>query len=327
LGAALRTRAVYALEPWLLPPVVWGSAELQRDWGKRAPADAKLGESWEASCVPGRDSIIEGEGAPLGAAVAANPAHFLGAGAAASFPLLVKLLATSTFLSVQVHPDDAQASRLEGSANGKHEAWVVLGAAPGAEVLAGLAPGATAEALFDAAVTGDAARVRDCLERHAVSAGDVVEVPPGCVHAPGPGLVLYEVQQPVDLTYRIFDWGRKGLDGKPRPLHVEKAREVLGEAVRPRIRRRGAAPAARPFSCERLVETRAFALDRWNADGREEVPAGRLLLVTCVGGRGALSAGPDRVELAPGRTCAIPAATRSVLVEGRGLELLASFKP
>jgi mannose-6-phosphate isomerase len=316
-------RALYALEPWLLPPVVWGGFELQRQFGKKAPPDAKLGESWEVSCVPGRESVLRGETATLAAAFEADPAHFLGGGASAParFPLLVKLLSTSDVLSVQVHPNDEQAARLDGSPAGKHEAWVVLRADPGAKVFAGLRPGATADALFDAAGSGNAAGVLLLLAVHEVVAGDVVEVPPGCVHAPGPGLVLYEVQQPVDLTYRIYDWGRLGLDGKPRPLHVDKAREVLDPAAQPRIARSRAGGDR-----EKLVSTRGFDVERWRCRGLQRAEAGRLLLATCVDGHGAIAAGGESVALERGRSCVIPAATRSVDLEGEGLDLLVASR-
>jgi mannose-6-phosphate isomerase len=324
---AARTRALYALDPWLLPPVVWGGAELQKSFGKPAPRDARLGESWEVSCISGRESTLRGETATLAAAFEADPAHFLAGGgsAPAEFPLLVKLLSTSDVLSVQVHPNDEQAARLEGSPAGKHEAWVVLHADAGARVFAGLRPGATADALFDAAGSGNAARVLGILGLHEVAAGDVVEVPPGCVHAPGPGLVLYEVQQPVDLTYRIYDWGRLGLDGKPRPLHVDKARQVLDPAAQPRIAR-GLAGSAAGFERTRLVSTRAFGVERWRCRGRQRAEAGELLLATCAGGIGALSAGGDRVDLDRGRSCVIPAATRSVDLEGEDLVLLVASR-
>ena len=322
-------RALYALDPWMLPPVVWGSSELQTSFGKPGAPDAKLGESWEVSCIPGRESKIRGSTLTLAAAFAADPGHFLGGsvGPGEGFPLLVKLLATSTFLSVQVHPDDAQAARLDQSLAGKHEAWVVLHAAPGAEVCAGLRSGAAPDDLFEAAGAGDAARVRSLLASHPVAEGDVVEVPPGCVHAPGPGLVLYEVQQPVDLTYRIFDWGRTGLDGRPRQLHVEKARQVLDPRSQPKIRRPAeGGDANRPLR-DPLVATGAFELERWRASGTRRAEAGTLLLVTCAGGRGALAAGSERVALERGRTCVIPAGTSSVDLEGEGLDLLVASRP
>jgi mannose-6-phosphate isomerase len=327
---ARRLRGVYPLDPWIPPPVIWGGSELQRAYGKNAPADARLGESWEVSCVADRESRIRGTDVTLASAFAADPGHFLGddRGGSASFPLLVKLLATSAFLSVQVHPNDEQAARLEGSSNGKHEAWVVLHAVASAEVLAGLRPGATAEDLFEAAISGSGNRVRDLLLSHKVSEGDVVEVPPGCVHATGPGLVLYEVQQPVDLTYRIFDWGRTGLDGKPRPLHVDKARQVVDPAARPGIGRGRAERQAGDGSFKRLtlIASRPFAIERWNVTGHHRMPTADLLLVTCVDGRGTLVVGDDAIPLDRGQSCVVPAMTPEVAIDGSGLDLLVAAR-
>ena len=131
---------------------------------------------------------------------------------------LVKLLDVAGALSVQVHPDDAQALRLAGPTGvGKHEAWVVLEAAPGASVLLGMADGAT----LDDLLCGEPGRVEAALAVRPGAVGDVIDVSPGTVHAPGAGLLLYEIQQRSDLTYRIWDWGR------PRALHLEASRHCL----------------------------------------------------------------------------------------------------
>jgi mannose-6-phosphate isomerase len=320
--------ALYALEPWLLPPVIWGGFELQRDFGKSAPREARLGESWEASCVEGRESRIRGGGQSLRSAFEQDRDRFLARRGSPpeGFPLLVKLLSTSAFLSVQVHPNDAQASRLEGRPTGKHEAWVVLSAAPDARVLAGLRPGASVDSLFDAARSGDAARVLESLASHSVRTGDVVEIPPGCVHSPGPGLVLYEVQQPVDLTYRIFDWGRLGLDGKPRALHVDKAREVLDPQARPAIRRRtGNDRAPRASSREELVRTRPFRVERWTARGELSVAIEDLVVATCVAGSGVVRAESSVQRVSKGESFVVPRAAANVLLEGDSLALLAAM--
>ncbi|MEW6283265.1 MAG: class I mannose-6-phosphate isomerase, partial [Candidatus Eremiobacterota bacterium] len=131
------------------------------------------------------------------------------------------------WLSVQVHPDDALARRLTGDpeARGKTECWFVRWAAPGAEIIHGLRAGVEE-------LRPDAGLVRQ-VERRNVESGDVFLTPAGTVHALGPGLVLYEIQQSSDLTYRLYDWDRPGLDGKPRPLHWEQSLTVLRE-VHPR---------------------------------------------------------------------------------------------
>lgn len=147
------------------------------------------------------------------------------AGLAADLPL-VKLLDIGGTLSVQVHPDDATARALHGSgAVGKHECWVVLEAPPSARVALGLAAGASIEDLF----SGDERRITAALRMLPVAAGSVLDIPPGTVHAPAGGLLLYEIQQRSDLTYRIWDWGR------PRPLHLEASRRAIHPASDPRV--------------------------------------------------------------------------------------------
>lgn len=139
------------------------------------------------------------------------------AGIANSVPL-VKLLDVAAQLSVQVHPHDRLARELHGpQAVGKHEAWVVLEATPDASIAVGLQNPAWVEDVF----SGDRALVAAALATRAATAGMVIDVEPGTVHAPAAGVLLYEVQQRSDLTYRIFDWGRS------RPLHIEEARRAI----------------------------------------------------------------------------------------------------
>lgn len=133
--------------------------------------------------------------------------------------VLVKLLDVQERLSVQVHPDDELARTIHGPhAIGKHEAWVVLEAAPGAEILLGRDPGVSAAAITQALTSGG--NVTPLLARHAVQRGDVFDVPTGCLHAMMPGLFIWEVQQRSDRTYRVADWGR---NDPSRPLHQAEA--------------------------------------------------------------------------------------------------------
>jgi mannose-6-phosphate isomerase len=138
--------------------------------------------------------------------------------------LLVKLLDANQNLSVQVHPGDAYAMAHEGGELGKSEMWYVLHADRGAELIHGIAAGTTRQALRAALEEG---RLESLLRRVPVRAGDAVDVPAGTIHALLAGIVVTEIQQNSDTTYRVHDWGRVGLSGKPRPLHVEKALEVI----------------------------------------------------------------------------------------------------
>jgi mannose-6-phosphate isomerase len=151
----------------------------------------------------------------------------------ARFPLLAKYIFTSDWLSVQVHPDDDYARLHDPGSLGKCEMWYIIEADAGAEYLLAAKSGVTKEALRAAFQKGAS---KDLLERHQPKPGEAVYVPPGTVHALGPGLVLFEVEQNSDLTYRLDDFGRLGLDGKPRPLHLDKGLEVLQEDLPPRSR-------------------------------------------------------------------------------------------
>lgn len=151
----------------------------------------------------------------------------------ARFPLLAKYIFTSDWLSVQVHPDDDYARLHDPGSLGKCEMWYIIEAAAGAEYLLAAKSGVTKEALRAAFQKGAS---KDLLERHHPKQGEAVFVPPGTLHALGPGLVLFEVEQNSDLTYRLDDFGRLGLDGKPRPLHLAKGLEVLQEDLPPRCR-------------------------------------------------------------------------------------------
>ena len=141
-------------------------------------------------------------------------------------PLLVKFIFPEEKLSVQVHPDDVYAEQYEAAAGGtgKTEMWYVVTARQGAELRVGLKPGVTPESFRRAIAEGTA---EDCLERVAVRAGDAVFVPPGTAHTICPGVVLCEIQQHSDITYRVFDYNRVGADGKPRPLHIRQALSVM----------------------------------------------------------------------------------------------------
>lgn len=140
------------------------------------------------------------------------------------FPVLVKILDCAQWLSLQVHPNDEQAQKLEGEGFfGKTEAWHVLEAEADAKLIAGVKPNITAEALTSA-IRSKSAAVLDLVETVQVKAGDTLFINPGIVHALGPGLLIYEVQQTSDITYRVYDWGR--LETETRKLHIDKAVEV-----------------------------------------------------------------------------------------------------
>jgi len=261
------------LTPFRVAPLaqerVWGGTRLG------PPRTLPIGELWLVGpWLPVADGPYAGRtlddvAAELGPALVGSAAA---SGPGPRFPLLVKLLDAAAWLSVQVHPDDAVARRLAGpDAVGKAEAWYVLDAEAGAELLAGTRPGVR-EADLRAAMRGGAATT-DLLARHAVTAGDVLLLPAGTLHAVGPGVLLYELQQPSDLTYRVDDWGRPA--SRARALHTREALTSVAPRSRPALQ--SATRSGRVAAC------RHFTLDVVDAPTHLD-PAGRTVqVVTAVG--------------------------------------------
>src|SRR5262245_43683451 len=209
----------------IFKPALWGGSRLRSLFGA-PPTDEPTGEAWVLSDFGDDISVVaEGPwaGTTLRQLMEENPQRIVGSAPTANgrFPLLLKFIHARYPLSVQVHPSDAKARELEGpAAVGKTEAWVVLEAAPSSRLYTGLNPGVTPDQLGDAIQTG---KVEDLLYMHEALSGDCVFLQAGTVHAIGAGVLLFEVQQSSDLTYRLYDWGRVDpKTGNSRELHVEK---------------------------------------------------------------------------------------------------------
>jgi mannose-6-phosphate isomerase len=298
--------------PWLRPQA-WGGRRLIDQLGKPAPTDGPYGESWEVSDHPLHRSVAAAgpwAGRTLRQLLEAQPEAVLGPGAGANpvFPWLIKLLDAHDRLSVQVHPDDEAAGRLRPGECGKTEAWLVLDAAPGGRVWAGLLPGVDEAALREALRRGT---VADCLHSFEPRPGDCVFLPAGTVHAVGGGVVFAEVQQTSDVTFRLFDWDRRDAEGRPRPLHVEEALASIdwrqGPVKPVRIagfgdgkgeRRRVPLARCRYFHLDYIEETGPFGC---GGDGR-------LRAVMVVRGSGRLVSAGGEEQLAAGQTWVLPAA-------------------
>lgn len=219
--------------PFLFKPnlhsVIWGGKRLEL-WKQLPPSIQPIGESWEVSAVPSSVSVIsngEWEGMDLTDVISRYPNEILGEAVAKKYnnqlPLLVKLIDAERDLSIQVHPNDEMARRVHGKF-GKSEMWYVIDAKPGAYLYAGFKRHLTTDEYKSMVANGT---ICDALARHEVHKGDVFFLPSGRVHAICGGILLAEVQQSSDVTYRIFDYNRPGMDGKPRELHTELAAEAL----------------------------------------------------------------------------------------------------
>ncbi|MDE0205141.1 MAG: AI-2E family transporter [Candidatus Tectomicrobia bacterium] len=205
---------------------IWGGRNLETRLGRELPSGI-IAESWEIAAHANGHSKVEAgplAGYTLEEVQQRWGAQFIGTSLESdSFPLLIKLLDSNRWLSVQVHPDDAYAHEHAGDL-GKTELWVILHAEPGAEIIYGLKAGVDRELFAQSAATGD---INAMLHRIPVRTGDAVYIPAGTVHALGPGAIVAEIQQNSDTTYRLYDWGRTGADGQSRPLHVRQALDVI----------------------------------------------------------------------------------------------------
>lgn len=205
--------------------MVWGGRRFERFLGKNLKAGVSYGESWEVGDHPMHRSqltIATGYGVTLEQLMKDEKPELLGPAANkhAMFPWLIKLLDANDWLSVQVHPDETAVKKLLPGEGSKTEAWLVLDAAPTSLIYAGLKPGVGEKELRQAL---DQGKVADCLHAFTPKPGDFVYLPAGVVHAVGGGVLLAEIQQTSDATFRLFDWNRKDAKGNSRQLHIEES--------------------------------------------------------------------------------------------------------
>ena len=288
---------------------VWGGREIQRLFGKQLPSGAPIGESWEISDRPGDASVIAN--GPLAGKdmrwLMEHHAHELLGGAKPAgqnhFPLLCKILDAREKLSLQVHPSAAQAAALGGEP--KTEMWFIADAAPGAELYVGLKRGVTRGEFEKKIRTGE---VAGCFHRIPVRAGDAMFLPGGRVHTIGAGLVIFEIQQNSDTTYRVFDWNRTGLDGQPRKLHIaESLASVNFEDFEPALiqgRFAGGEIKSRPLVNSPLFKVEALEM---KAGAGLNLNPRQLQIVATVRGELEIKSGLISVHLTAGQFCLVPA--------------------
>jgi mannose-6-phosphate isomerase len=305
------------LYPLLLTPSlhvkVWGGHRLATELGKKLIENAPYGEAWEL-----HDTSIVANGALAGKSlrdlIDSYGAEILGEGynAAEGLPLLIKLLDASDWLSVQVHPNDEQARELEGDPRGKTEAWIILSAEPDAKLVIGVQSGLSREKMAKAIVEG---KLEDYLVYANVKAGDVLYMPANTIHAIGPGILLYEVQQSSDVTYRLYDWNRMGLDGKPREMHVEKGVKVSNVDSLPSVEH----PAGEIMVDGDYFRTRRHVLNDKNSLFLNT--AGAFHAITCIAGNVNIQAENGAISLKKGETALMPAALGDYTLSGDGTVL------
>ena len=319
----------------LLKRYLWGGRRLGTVLGKAIGDRHDYAESWEVA-DHGRDQSLVASGPlsgmPLTRLVAWRGRELLGRHAPLPrFPLLFKFLDCHQNLSVQVHPDDEAAAGLDPPDLGKTEAWLILDALPGSRVYAGLRPGVDRRALESAVRQG---RAEQCLHSFEPRVGDCIFIPAGTLHALGAGLLVAEIQQASDTTYRLFDWNRVGPDGQPRPLHVEQALAAIDYSAGPVVAQRPQ-PAERPF-VERLVACDKFVLDRWTIDALQPLGGDdRCHILSVLEGEALVGPASDISKplepaadgvwmhsLVRGQTLLVPASIGNLAVRPRGRSVL-----
>ena len=274
---------------------MWGGRRLRSEFGKNLPPQKLIGESWEIVDRPEAQSIVRTgplRGKPLHELWTHHRNELFGhVPDSPRFPLLVKLLDAHANLSLQVHPPETIASRLEGEP--KTEFWYVAATDPGAELYLGFCESITRDQFEKALRDGTVAKY---VHKIRVKSGDAAFVPAGRFHAAGAGNLLIEVQQNSDTTYRVFDWNRVDDKGKPRQLHLDWALQCVDlDDIRPGLL---------PREGEPLLRHNLFEVEKWNLDSwREVTPRGHFAIVCCLTG----SLRCADVDLKPGGFFLVPA--------------------
>lgn len=295
----------------------WGGDGLRTAFHRDIP-DERTGEALEISAIPNLESVT-GVGEPLSKLIARDGARLAGDYAGQEFPLLLKLLSAKEPLSVQVHPNDAYAREHENKL-GKTEAWVILRAEEGASILYGMKEGVTLDELRAGLEGGE--DIEPLIARVPVKAGEVYYMPSGMVHAIGGGIVLYEIQQSSDVTYRLWDYNRTNAAGEKRPLHIRQSLDVIDPALKGR---RAQMPESGQNETVNLLSVPAFRLDCVCVNGECELtPAPHSFrMLTALNGL-LLSWQGDAMELAAGDSVLLPAACPVVTLMGVGKALIST---
>lgn len=307
---------------------LWGGRRLGTVLGKLIGEEDDYAESWEIVDHGNDQSVVAAgplAGKTLHELIAEYPSDLLGRHAHHDqFPLLFKFLDCNRTLSVQVHPNDEQGATLDPPDLGKTEAWVVLAAGPESKVYAGLKPGVTRNELALAIERGECEKY---LHEFEPQVGDCVFIKAGTVHALGAGLLIAEIQQASDTTFRLFDWNRVDAEGKPRQLHVAESLAVADfdrGPVAPQTPTR-----TDELNRERLVECDKFVLDRVAFVKPQEIGGDdRFHLIVPLVGAITVEGDPSGKNLTLGQTCLIPAAAGQVVLASSGeAQLLDIYLP
>ncbi|TDX59246.1 type I phosphomannose isomerase catalytic subunit [Orenia marismortui] len=301
---------------------IWGGVALSNNFGRDLPSDS-IGESWEIAAHQNGTSIITNgrfAGQTLMEAVKEEGDKVLGSSAKEEyydkFPLLVKILDANAKLSVQVHPDDEYANKHENGELGKTEMWYIIDAKEDAKLIYGVKPEIEKEEFAAAIKEG---RLEDNLMEITVKAGDVLYIPTGTVHAIEEGIVLAEIQQNSDTTYRVYDWNRLGKDGKPRDLHIESALNVINFGRSPREKVTGLEIREDGYVRRILVSCSYFTTETIDIikNYRDKTDGSCFYIIMGLKGSAKLIYKNGKVDLKAGETVLLPAALGEYQIKGK----------
>ena len=301
----------------ILKSMIWGGEKLRQY--KAIDTDQKnIGESWELSGVPGNESVVsngEFAGRTITELIKEYGPELLGRHVyetcGEKFPLLIKFIDARDDLSIQVHPDDAMAQEVHDQPFGKTEMWYVVSADKDAHLMSGLSAEITPEEYVSRVENNT---ITDILCDYKVASGDVFFLPAGRIHSIGKGCFIAEIQQTSDLTYRIYDFGRLGLDGKPRELHTELAKDAIDYSVSEDYR-----TAYAPVLNEDapLVECKYFKthlLDLTEPLSVDVKSKDSFMIVICLEGSGKLTdSNGYELHMKQGETVLVPAVTDQII--------------
>lgn len=328
-----------AFPPLVFEPLyrsyLWGGRRLASKLGKNLPAEGIWAESWEIVDHPQGQSVVKNgpwQGWTLGRLLSEHREAILGQESlvclegsegrrhVSRFPLLLKYLDCQNVLSVQVHPDDAYGLQMASPDLGKTEAWYIIDAEPGSVLYAGLKPSVSRKDLADAIEAG---KTEECLNAIYPQAGDCIFIPAGTVHALGAGLLVAEIQQASDCTFRLYDWNRVDAVGKSRPLHIDQALEVIDFEQAP-IERVSARHVPHRNTQE-LVDCDKFRLVRFDRPSRYALDLPTCRIVTVPKGTATIETDYGSIELSAGDSALIPqACAQASLVVGPDTTVLAA---
>ena len=313
----------------ILKTIVWGGEKIAPYKGIETE-QKHIGESWELSGVAGNESVVADgplKGKTIAQLVKEYKADLVGKhvyeNTGDEFPLLIKFIDALSDLSIQVHPNDELAAKRHNGSKGKTEMWYVVDAEPGAHLLAGLTKQITPDEYAARVANGT---ITDVLARHDVHPGDVFFLPAGRIHAICGGCFIAEIQQTSDITYRIYDYGRLGLDGKPREVHTELAKDAIDYTVydnyrteyTPRQNEEVEVVSCKYFTTSIYDLTLPYARDLSEIDS--------FLVVMCLSGTGSLEVDGEEVEIHQGETVLVPASADDIcFVPDDNMKILTSY--